>query len=234
MTKYNNKTKLSIILPARNEEQLIEKTINEITKYLSVKKYPYEILVVINGCEDDTEKIVFNLSRLNKSIKILKSKIGYGIALKKGMQNAKGKYIVVFNVDFYDLRLLDLVDIELYGRDLIMGSKMAHWSEDRRDIKRRVLSYCYNFALKILFGFKGSDTHGIKVMNRRVSDEILKKCRTTNGIMDTEFVIRAQRFGFKIADFPVVVEEKRGPRFNNRLFSTPIDLYNLYSALSKD
>ena len=83
-----------------------------------------------------------------------------------------------------------------------------------------------------MFDFKGSDTHGIKVMRRKVVDKILRKCKTTSGIMDTEFVIRAQRELYKIADFPVVVEEKRGPRFDNRLFSTPIDIANLYKALN--
>lgn len=79
--------------------------------------------------------------------------------------------------------------------------------------------------------FKGSDTHGIKVMKRAVVDKILKKCKTTSGIMDTEFVIKAQRENFKIADFPVVVEDKRTPRFPNRLFSTPTDIYYLYRSL---
>jgi glycosyltransferase involved in cell wall biosynthesis len=224
--------KVSVVLPARNEEQLIKECLTDIGKFLSSKKYGYEILVVINGSSDATLDIVKKICLKNKNIKIVSSKPGYGQALKKGMQVAKGEYIVIFNVDFYDLKMIDLVDIDLYGRDLVMGSKMAHWSEDKRDLQRRVFSYCYNLLLKVMFGFKGSDTHGIKVMKKSVVEKILKKCKTTSGIMDTEFVIKAQRDKFKIADFPVVVEEKRGPRFSNRLFSTPIDIYSLYKSLN--
>lgn len=226
------KTKVSVVLPARNEEQLIKSCLTDIYKFLDSKKYAYEILVVINGSSDETLNIVKELSLKNKNIKIVDSKAGYGQALKKGMQVAKGDYVVIFNVDFYDLKMIDLVDIDLYGRDLVMGSKMAHWSEDKRELQRRIFSFGYNLLLKALFGFRGSDTHGIKVMKRIVVDKILKKCKTTSGIMDTEFVIKAQRDNFKIADFPVVVEEKRGPRFPNRLLSTPIDIYSLYKSLN--
>lgn len=225
--------RLSVILPARNEEELIEKTLKNIQDYLSQKNYKSELLIVLNGCNDKTEEIVSNFKSSNfLKIKILRSKSGYGFALKKGLQSSKGKYIAIFNVDFYDLKMLDLVDIDLYGRDLVMGSKMAHWSEDKRSIQRKIFSYAYNFLLKLLFKFKGSDTHGIKIMNQNVVDKVLKKCKTTSGIMDTEFVIKAQREGFKIADFPVTVEEKRVPRFSNRLLSTPVDIYNLYKSLS--
>lgn len=224
--------KLSIILPARNEEELIYSSLKEISNYLQKKHYKYEILVVVNGSSDKTEKIVRDFKiKKDKNVIYLNSKPGYGIALKKGMQKARGKYIIIFNVDFYDLKLIDLVDIDLYGRDLVMGSKMAHWSVDKRSNMRKIFSYTYNLLLKFIFDFKGSDTHGIKVMRSEVVKKVLKKCKTTNGIMDTEFVIRTQRQNFKIADFPVVVEEKRIPRFNNRLLSTPIDIYNLFKVL---
>lgn len=224
--------RLSIVLPARNEEQLILKTLNSIYSYLKNKEYKSEVIIVLNGCSDKTEELVKNFkSDKNLKLVILKSKPGYGHALKKGMGFAKGKYIAIFNVDFFDLKMIDLMEIDLYGRDLVMGSKMAHWSEDRRGLSRKIFSYVYNFLLKVFFSFKGSDTHGIKIMRRSVISKVLKKCKTTSGIMDTEFVIKTQREGFKIADFPVVVEEKRIPRFSNRLFSTPIDIYNLYKSL---
>lgn len=226
------KTKVSIILPTRNEEQLIKNCLIDISKFLEAKKYEYEILVVINGCTDRTVEIVKEQISKNSNIKTVESKPGYGLALKKGMLSAIGDYCVIFNVDFYDLHMIDLIDIDLYGRDLVMGSKMAHWSEDKRNLQRRMFSYGYNLLLKAIFGFQGSDTHGIKVMRRNVVDKVLRKCRTTSGIMDTEFVIRAQREKFKIADFPVIVEEKRGPRFDNRLFSTPFDIIELYKSLN--
>jgi glycosyltransferase involved in cell wall biosynthesis len=226
--------KLSILLPARNEEFLIKAVITDIVSFLKKRKITsYEILIIINGTHDKTADIVKGLEKTNKKIKLLKSQPGYGKALKAGLKKALGNYIIIFNVDFYDLKMIDLCDIDLYGKDFIIGSKMAHWSEDKRTIARKVISAIFNFYLKKAHKFKGSDTHGIKIMRREVVKKILNKCKTNSGIFDTEFVLRSQYGGYKFADFPVIVTEKRPPRFTQRILQTPVDIYNLYLSLKK-
>lgn len=59
--------KLSIILPARNEEAIIENTLDDILKFLSKRKIlDYELLVIINGTTDKTESIVDKIASRNK------------------------------------------------------------------------------------------------------------------------------------------------------------------------
>lgn len=227
--------KLSIILPARNEEYLIKNTLLDIVSFLKNRKISdYEILVIINGSHDKTEDIVSVLNSSNKKIKILHSKPGYGVALKKGLKSSNGYFVVIFNVDFYDLRMIDLVNIDLYGKDFIIGSKMAHWSEDKRKMLRKAVSFLFNIYLRLAHGFRGSDTHGIKVLKTGVVKKVLPKCKTDSGIFDTEFVLRSQYAGFKFADFPVLVEEKRPPRFTQRILQTPKDILELYKSLKQD
>ena len=226
--------KLSIILPARNEEEIIKKTLTDMFRYLKDKNYKNEVLVVINGCKDKTREIVESFQKKNINLKIYNSKPGYGYALKEGLKKSTGDYVVIFNVDFYDLRMIDLVDIDLYGKDFIIGSKMAHWSVDKRPLSRRIVSTLFNLYLKIMFAFRGSDTHGIKIIKREVIRKILNKCKTVGGIMDTEFVIRSQKMGFKFADFPVYLKEVRHPRFINRFLDTPKDILNLHKSLKTD
>jgi glycosyltransferase involved in cell wall biosynthesis len=226
--------KISIILPARNEEFLIKNTLGDISGFLAKRKITdYEVLLIINGTEDKTEEIASKFTSKNKKIKVLYSKPGYGMALRKGLKNAKGEFVIIFNVDFYDLKMIDLVKIDLYGKDFIIGSKMAHWSEDKRLILRKTVSFLFNLYLKVMHKFKGSDTHGIKVIRRSIVEKILPKCKTYSGIFDTEFVLRSQYAGFKFADFPVLVEEKRPPRFTQRVLQTPKDIYYLYLSLKK-
>lgn len=225
--------KTSVILPARNEEKLIKEVVLDVYKYLKKKKYSFEILVIVNGTSDNTENIVNSLSKKYKEIKCLESAPGYGYALRKGLEAAKGKYVVIYNVDFYDLKLVDLIDIDMYGKDFIIGSKRAHWSNDNRPLSRRLISYIFNLYLNIVHGFKGSDTHGIKLIKRDVINKIFNKCETQSGIFDTELVIRAQKNNYKLADFPVTVVEKRPPRFSQRILQTPIDIYNLSKSLWK-
>lgn len=225
--------KLSVILPARNEEKLIKSTVLEILKHLKKKDYSFEVLVIINGCTDNTEKIAREISVENRQLRILTSKQGYGIALKKGLKEARGEFIAIFNVDYYNLHFLDLADIGMYGKDIIIGSKRTFWAEDRRSLVRRIISLTFNVFLRLAFGFRGSDTHGIKLLRKAVIDKILPKCKTTSDIFYTELIIRAQRAGFKFADFPVSVEEKRPSRFTfvDRTLRTPLNIYLLYKAL---
>lgn len=224
---------LSVIFPARNEGEILNDTLSDVVRFLSKKNYKYEVLVVVNGSSDQTKNIVEQFSKKHKSIKLLESKAGYGYALKKGLKNAHGKYVSVFNVDFYDLNMLRFAEIDLLGKDIIIGSKLTPWSQDLRPANRKLVSKFFNLFLRIVFGFEGSDTHGIKIMRKSVIDVVLRKCRTDSGIFDSEFIIRAQREGFSFADYPVVLEEKRSARFSKRLLDTPVDIYNLYIALNK-
>ena len=223
--------KLSVILPARNEERYIEKATKDIWQYLKKKKYPFEILIVVNGSFDSTEAKVKALSSKYPQIKFLKSKPGYGFALRMGMAKASGDYVVIFNVDFYDFRLVDLADKDLNGNDVIIGSKLARRSRDIRPFPRRMVSLLFNYYLKILYGFKGTDTHGIKIIKRKVIKKVLPECKITSGIFDTEFVLKSVRRDFKLSDIPVSVKEIRPSRFSKRLLQTPFDIYNLYRAM---
>lgn len=224
--------KLSVILPARDEELLISSTIQDIIKHLNRKKYSYELLVIVNACTDNTIRIINQLATKYPNIRIIESKPGYGFALRKGLKNAKGDYVAIFNVDFYDHKLIDLIDVDMYGKDLLIGSKRAYWSSDKRPLIRRIISTLLNWYLKLFFGFKGSDTHGIKLFNRKLLDKILPLCKTKSGIFDTELVMISQFEGASIADFPVEVREIRPPRFVKRLLQTPKDLIELHKTLT--
>ena len=73
---------ITILLPARNEEAIIENTLNDILKFLSKRKIlDYELLVIINGTTDRTEDVVIRIASKDKRIKVLKSRQGYGLSL---------------------------------------------------------------------------------------------------------------------------------------------------------
>ncbi len=84
---------LSIIIPACNEENYIENTIKSI-KAQGFKKY--EIIVVCDGCTDNTEKISRKLA--NKVV-VLKKRTGPAIAKNKGVKIAKGNKLVFLDSD---------------------------------------------------------------------------------------------------------------------------------------
>lgn len=115
------KYELTILLPCLNEELTIQKTIDDINCYLAKCRIKTEILVIDNGCTDDTVKI----AKKNKVRVVRENNKGYGNALRKGIDCASGKYIIMGDADgTYDFEHLDLfVERLREGYLLVMGNR---------------------------------------------------------------------------------------------------------------
>ena len=94
--KYVNKTKISIIIPAYNEEN----TIKEILKRINKIKIKKEIIVINDGSRDDTLNILKNYKKKYFDILInLKKNKGKGNAIRQGLKKAKGEIIIIQDAD---------------------------------------------------------------------------------------------------------------------------------------
>lgn len=223
---------LSVVVPIFNEEELICDFINQVTKKLSAEKIDYEFILVENGSTDRTLSILRQLAKSRPQLLVFHlPRPGYGQALKHGLKKAKGGTVIVFNADFWQPEFIKLAKNNLGGADVIIGSKNLPTSEDHRPLRRRLITRLFVTFLRLFLGFKGSDTHGIKAFKRKVLKEILPRCKIKSSLFDSEFLVKAQRAGFKIAEVPVKVREVRPPRFKGRFLSTPKDLCELFLAL---
>jgi hypothetical protein len=68
--------------------------------------------------------------------------------------------------------------------------------------------------LKVMLGFRGTDTHGLKAFRRLALLDVVRACLVEKDVFASEFVIRADRGGIKIKEVPVHVIEKRPPSIN--------------------
>jgi len=92
----------SIIIPAHNEEGRIKKTLEDYLAYYKNLGKDFEIIVVLNGCCDGTERIVDSfLKQYPSHIKkeIFHAPIGKGGALIEGISKARGKIIAYTDAD---------------------------------------------------------------------------------------------------------------------------------------
>lgn len=205
---------LSIVIPVYNEEAILEREMRAIISEMS-KTLPdldYEIFLVENGSRDNTKSIVEKLTKEFSFVRAVFLPVaGYGQALKAGLIQNEGNFVVVFNVDFWNVQFLKnaLEVIKNSDTDMVLGSKAMTGSEDTRPLIRRLITFGFNYVLKIFFGFRGTDTHGMKLLRSYKIRPIIKMCRTEKEIFDTEFVLRAQKMGLKCKEVPVKCEEKR-------------------------
>lgn len=116
---------LSIIIPARNEEENIEETIKSIARFLNNIKS--EIIVVNDHSTDKTEETVKNISHKNPFVRVINNEKppGFANALFSGFENARGKFVLPVMADGCDepetiLLMLKKMD---EGYDLVCGSR---------------------------------------------------------------------------------------------------------------
>jgi len=105
MSKLKQDIFLSIIIPAYNEEKSINEVVHRLQNVLETIDKSSEIIIVDDGSTDDTVKNVQKELENSQFINLIqhKTNLGKGAAVKTGINNAKGKYILVQDADLeYD------------------------------------------------------------------------------------------------------------------------------------
>jgi len=200
--------KLSIIIPAYNEEHNIKKTLLNHIDYFSTK-IPFEIIVVMDGCKDNTFSIVHELSIHYSQIRYLTfpKKLGKGGGILKGFKNAKGQIIAFTDADCSTspAQLYKLIQ-HTNQTDVVIGSRWMKNSiiEKKESLPRRLASRSFNFMVRLLFNLPIKDTQcGAKVFNKYVIENIIDDLILTNFAFDVELLFTIQKNGYRILEIPI-------------------------------
>ena len=214
-----SKKLVSIVIPVYNEEKILESAVKNLKETLSEfsEDFDFELILAENGSKDNTLAKGEELSKQDSFVSIFHHPVpDYGLALQAGIRRAKGEIVVC---DEIDLCLPEFYRDALKifnegGAEMVVGSKRAKGANDQRPLGRRFATFILNMMLKILLGLKGTDTHGVKAFVKEPLMPVMDKCLVGKDIFASEFVIRAERAGIKIAEVPVSLDEKRAPSIN--------------------
>ena len=96
--------KLSVVIPARNEEGAIEATLFDLGEILRQANIPYEVIVVDDGSRDSTADIVLRLSEADPGIRIVRNAgpHGFGNAVRLGLRHYSGDAVAIMMADGSD------------------------------------------------------------------------------------------------------------------------------------
>ena len=208
-SKFNYKN-FSIVIPIYNEEEIIKESTNAIFAICNRTGLNFEIIFSENGSTDSTKTIAQELIKKYPEIKIISnSKPNYGNALKAGFELAKNDLVISFDIDYYSESFLHeaLVLDDQYSS--ITASKRLGSSEDGRRFVRKLATNFFVNILKMLFGTKLSDTHGMKAIKKTEIEKFLPQVISTQDIFDTELLMRIEKNGGKIKEIPAKVNEIR-------------------------
>ncbi|MBI5610098.1 MAG: glycosyltransferase [Deltaproteobacteria bacterium] len=205
---------LSVVIPCYNEEAILWGAVVDLHKGLLALSRPFEILISENGSKDDTRAIADKLSRAYPEVRAIHSdEPNYGKALRRGIEAARGKYVICEEIDLCDLdfhkRALAILDDD--RADMVVGSKAHPDAKDERPMTRRAATMVINGLLRVMLGFRGTDTHGLKAFRRDKLAYTVGKCVVDRDLFASELVIRAQRYHVRVTEIPIRIHEKRPP-----------------------
>lgn len=208
------KPKLSIIIPAYNEEMRISKTLDYYSDFLNKKRINYEIIVIMDGITDKTKDIVEIKMKDNKRIgyKEYTYRQGKGGALLKGFSMASGEYTAYIDADCSTPPEEIVKLIESIGSyDGIVGSRWLKSSEvkNMQPLLRRVASRSFNILTRIILRLPYKDTQcPAKVFRSEIIKYILNDIKVTDFAFDAVLLYFINKKGFKIKEIPIIWSDK--------------------------
>jgi glycosyltransferase involved in cell wall biosynthesis len=205
---------LTVVIPCYNEEAILWSAVTELHAGLKELGRAFEILISENGSKDDTRAIAEKLSRAYPEVRAITSdEPNYGKALRRGIEAARGTFVLCEEIDLCDLdfhrRALEILDAD--RADMVVGSKAHPDAKDERPLTRRAATMVINGLLRVMLGFKGTDTHGLKAFRRDRLQYTVGKCVVDKDLFASELVIRAQRYDVRVTEIPIRIHEKRPP-----------------------
>ncbi len=208
--------KLSVIIPAYNEEKRIERTLLDVDSYLEKQGYEYEIIVIDNNSHDKTSEVVTRLSKTTvQNCKVFTQKIqGKGAAVKLGVEKAQGEYIMYMDAD----NATPLSQIEKFwphleaGIEVVIGDRYLDAEKRaKQPLFRTILSRGSNLLIQFVLIPHIHDTQaGFKAFKAEAAKEIFKLIRIYGWAFDMELLAIALRLSYRIKAVPIIREEHGG------------------------
>jgi len=219
--RKNFKFELSIVIPAYNESRRISPTLKSAITYFSSQNISFEIIVVDDGSSDDTintcKEIFMSEKNANdhKIISLSKNK-GKGFAVKTGVEESTGRYILFCDADGATPfnQYAKLREAMLFS-EIAIGSRYKDRSttEKKQPLYRIILSRTVNIIAQIFLIEGISDTQcGFKLFRNNIGKEIFAKQKIERFAFDIEFLMLSKAKGYRIAEIPVIWIDKDGSK----------------------
>jgi glycosyltransferase involved in cell wall biosynthesis len=215
---------VSIVIPVYNEEGILREAVTELcasfahTRDALGAPVTFEVIIAENGSSDHTFELAQHLASEQPDV-IRCFSLGepnYGKALKRGILEARGRWVICEEIDLCDgdfhRRALEL--LRHGDADMVVGSKAMKGAQDQRPLFRRAATKIINGMLRAALDFRGTDTHGLKAFHRETARPVVERCVVDRDLFASELVIRAGREGLAIVEIPIRLSEKRPPAIN--------------------
>jgi len=226
---------LSIVIPAFNEEERIERTLSSIRDYLKNKLISWEVIVVDDGSKDRTKEIVSRFVS-DKRISLIENQEnkGKGYSVKRGILSAKGEFILFSDADL-STPIKEVDKLFLYlrrGYDIAIGSRRL--VESRIVVPqswiRRAMGKIFSSIIRFFILPRIKDTQcGFKLFKGAVAKRLFAASRVRGFTFDIEILCMAKKLNLRVQEVPIEWHDSPKSKVNPIVdtFKMLIDIYKI-------
>ena len=199
---------LSLIIPAHNEEHRLPATLKTVDAYLARQDYLSEILVIENGSRDLTAVVTEAFAADHPRVRLIReSARGKGLAVRRGMLEARGQYRFICDADLSMpiTELSKFLPPQLADYGIAIGSREAPGSHRYNEPPHRhFIGRVFSTLVKV-FAMPGfEDTQcGFKCLQAEVAEDIFRVQKFNGMSFDVEMLYIARKRRYRIVEVPI-------------------------------
>jgi dolichyl-phosphate beta-glucosyltransferase len=199
---------LSIVIPAHNEEHRLPRTLEQVFAFLAQQDYAAEVLVVENGSTDRTLQLAQDYARLHNTLRVIREEgRGKGLAVRRGMLEARGEYRFMCDADLS----MPVEEINKFfpaasaAFDIAIASREAPGATRYNEPRYRHLGGRFiNLIIRWLILPGLQDTQcGFKCFRAPVAEDLFRRQTLMGWSFDIELLFIARRRGYRVIEIPI-------------------------------
>lgn len=197
----------SVILPFYKQGDHMDRVIAEYVAGLRTLNEPFEVIIVVNGQSDAAEEMTTEIISQDPPItRIVLKKAGWGLAIRRGFDVAKGEYVCYTNTARTFVE--DLINVLRYARvndnAVIKGARLI-----RENTSRKIISFIYNLENRLLLHTPVLDVNATpKVIPKKILDTMTFV--TDDELFCAELMYDCYEKSVPIIEVPVKWAERKG------------------------
>ncbi len=211
--------KLSVIVPSYNEAKNFGRgVLDEVITYLEQQPYSWELVLTDDGSTDSTVALLKEFARGKEQVKIVENPHrGKGPTVSAGMLAATGDFRIFTDFD----QSTPISEVEKFipfiddGYEVVIGSRAVQGARRQDEpLHRHLMGKAFNILVQLIAVPGIYDTQcGFKLFSAKSAEELFPKLQVYGdkarqdaftGAFDVELLLLARRFGYRIAEVPVI------------------------------
>lgn len=208
MTGTEDRPRLSLIIPAYNEENRLPESLAQIAAFVEAQDYAIEVIVVNNNSRDATPEIAEAFAAEHSYARALhEPRQGKGAAVRTGMLAGAGDYLFICDADLS----MPVEEVSKFmppvrsGYDVAIASREVPGSRRIGEPEyRHFMGRVFNFIVRVLAIPRIHDTQcGFKVFRRDVAEEVFRLQTIDGWAFDVEVLFIALKRGYRLVEVPI-------------------------------